>query len=59
MLKGGSLLRVQEMQLEGKGWRESARETCLSRNTVRKYLCDTAASPACRALHLYFTACLR
>lgn len=40
MLKGGSLLRVQELAVEGKSLREIARMTGFSRNTVRKYLRD-------------------
>lgn len=40
MLKGGSLLRLQELASEGKSLREIARETGFSRNTVRKYLRD-------------------
>ncbi|WAH37503.1 helix-turn-helix domain-containing protein [Alicyclobacillus dauci] len=40
MLKGESLLKLQEFALEGKSLREIARETGFSRNTVRKYLRD-------------------
>ncbi|EPZ50613.1 hypothetical protein N007_21080 [Alicyclobacillus acidoterrestris ATCC 49025] len=40
MLRGGSVLRLQGLQAEGKGWREMARETGHSKNTVKKYLRD-------------------
>lgn len=40
MLRGGSVLRLQGLQAEGKGWREIARETGHSKNTVKKYLRD-------------------
>lgn len=40
MLKGGTILRLQELELEGKSIRAIARETGLSRNTVRRYLRD-------------------
>ena len=40
MLKGGSLLKLQDLQLEGKSLREIARITGFSRNTVRKYIRD-------------------
>ena len=38
MLKGGSLLRLQELVQEGKGIREISRIMGLSRNTVRKHV---------------------
>lgn len=40
MLKGGSLLRLQELSCDGKSLREITRETGFSRNTVRKYVRD-------------------
>lgn len=40
MLKGGTVLSLQELMTSGKGIRTIARETGLSRNTVRKYLRD-------------------
>jgi len=39
-MEGGTLLRLQGIQANGKGWRELARETGFSRNTLRKYLRD-------------------
>lgn len=40
MLKGGSVLRLHEMKLNGKKIREIVRETGYARNTVRKYVRD-------------------
>ncbi|KKC45812.1 integrase [Paenibacillus sp. D9] len=40
MLKGGSVLRLHEMKLNGKKIREIVRETGHARNTVRKYVRD-------------------
>lgn len=40
MLKGGTILRLQEMKTDGKKIREIARETGHARNTVRKYVRD-------------------
>lgn len=40
MLKGGSVLRLHEMKLDGKKIREIVRETGYARNTVRKYVRD-------------------
>jgi transposase len=40
MLKGGAVLRLQEMKTDGKKIREIARETGHARNTVRKYVRD-------------------
>jgi len=40
MLKGGVVLRLQEMKTDGKKIREIARETGHARNTVRKYVRD-------------------
>jgi transposase len=40
MLKGGSILNLHELQLEGKSLREISRVTGFSRNTVRKYIRD-------------------
>ncbi|WP_206919927.1 IS21 family transposase [Alicyclobacillus suci] len=38
MLKGGSLMSVQDLLTQGKSLREIARETGFSRNTIRKYV---------------------
>ena len=38
MLKGGTVLRLQEFNLEGKSIHAISRELGVSRNTVRKYL---------------------
>ncbi|GMA58102.1 helix-turn-helix protein [Alicyclobacillus sacchari] len=38
MLKGGSLMSVQDLLTQGKSFREIARETGFSRNTIRKYV---------------------
>jgi len=40
LLKGGTILRLQDMRLEGKSIRQLARETGHSRNTIRKYIRD-------------------
>ena len=40
MLKGGTVLRLQELKAQGKSLREISRETGFSRNTVRRYLRD-------------------
>lgn len=40
MLRGGSVIRLQEMAAQGKGWRAIARETGHSKNTIKKYLRD-------------------
>ena len=42
MLKGRSLMRLHELEREGLGYREIARVTGHSRNTVRRYLRDGA-----------------
>ena len=44
MLKGRSLMRLFELQAEGYGYREIARRTGHSRNTVRRYLRDGAGA---------------
>lgn len=42
MLKGRSLMRLHELEKQGIGYREIARLTGYSRNTVRRYLRDAA-----------------
>jgi transposase len=40
MLRGGSVIRLQDLNAQGKGWRTIAKETGHSKNTVKKYLRD-------------------
>jgi len=40
MLRGGSVVRLQALRAEEKGWRSIARETGHSKNTIKKYLRD-------------------